>query len=122
MTGALRTLRMTMVLMIAGGLIVWFAEIRNRATLPLYYRPEDVPFRLWLLVGLVQIVAFLPGCSRFGVAILLAVALGINRRTAVIVAILSGIPSLFVNGVLPLVIHGFQTDKWMISELITAAI
>lgn len=119
---SLRTLRMTMVLMIAGGLIVWFAEIRNRATLPLYDRPEDVPFRFWLLIGLVQTVAFLPGCSRFGIAILLAVSLGIGRRTAVTVAILSGMPSLIVNGLLPLVIHGIQPDRWMISELITAAI
>jgi Uncharacterized bacitracin resistance protein len=117
---SIRNLRMTMVLMILGGVISIFGEIHNRNVEPKYTRLEEIPVGFLFLLGLTQIVGFLPGACRFGLAILVAVAFGVERRAAVTLSVFMSLPSLFVCGALPILRNLNKIGGITASELLTA--
>jgi len=82
-----------------GGIaILWIEEVRNRKKSSM-----EISWRLAALIGLAQIAAAgLPGLSRSGVTILLAVFLGVERTAATEFSFLLGVPTLCAAAALKL--------------------
>ena len=119
---SVRTLKLIMVLMVVGGLLQFLFEFRNRKVTARYERLEEVPPAIILLISLLQITGLLPGTCRFGLAILLAVMLGVSKRTAVTLSVFVNLPSLFVFGIIPMIRRIGIVNGILVSELLMAGI
>lgn len=82
------------VLLLVSGLLLYVAEEIGRRTRPL----EELGMPGALLVGLLQVLAVLPGVSRPGAAISGAMLAGITREAATTFALLVSIPMLVFSG------------------------
>ena len=121
-TDSLQNLKLVMVLMIAGGAVVWLSEIRNKNVPVRYELPEDIPVAMILLFGLIPLLSFLPGTCRFGLTILAAVSLGVSRRTALTLAVFFNMPAAIVFGAVPVIRRLFSVGGIAVSELLTASV
>lgn len=119
---SVKNLKLIMVLMIVGGAAQFLFELRNRKIMPRYERLEEVPPAIILLISLLQIIGLLPGTCRFGLAILLAVMLGVSKRTAVTLSVFVNLPSLFVFGIIPMIRRISVVNGILISEMLMAGI
>ncbi|MBR5712527.1 MAG: hypothetical protein IKX54_02930 [Lachnospiraceae bacterium] len=119
---SLRNQRLTVVIMIIGAAVTIFAELRNRTVAWLYERPNEIPPRYLLLAGCAQIVLFLPGASRFGVILLVLMALGAKRSAAVSTAVFLSIPSMLTTSLLWMLRSIGSVTGMQISAMITVMI
>ena len=119
---SIQTLKMTMVITIFGGLMLCLASLRNRRSSGKYEKLEDIPRWLILLLGPVQIVGFLPGASRFGLTIVIAVLFGVQIRNAVNLGVFMSLPAVVVYGVLPIFRNAGSINGIVASEMLTAGV
>ena len=68
-------------MLILGGIVLLFVD-RMATKTPAYDRPEDIPLRTALAIGLCQCVAMIPGVSRSGSTIVGALLMGTSKRAA----------------------------------------
>jgi undecaprenyl-diphosphatase len=80
------------------GLILFLAEKLDKQTRTM----EQIGARDGLLVGLGQACALIPGCSRSGSTLTVALFLGIKREDAARFSFLLGIPAITLSGLLEL--------------------
>lgn len=83
------------VLLLVSGLLLYVAEELGRRTQPL----ESLGLPGALLIGLIQVLAVLPGISRPGTAISGGMLVGLTREAATRFALLLSIPLLVVAGI-----------------------
>lgn len=119
---SLRNLKLTVVTMIAGALLMIFGEFRNRRNAWLFEQTDEIPYRMLLLIGITQIVCFVPGSSRFGVMLLTAIALGVQRKAAVSTAVFLSIPALIISSAVTILGRGGLLSGIEISAVMTVAI
>ena len=93
-TGALRSLWVVAVALIAWSLVLWFAERVGRQD-----RPErDLSLTDAIAIGVAQAVALIPGISRSGATISAGLFRGLDRVTATKLSFFMSIPALFAAG------------------------
>ena len=93
-TGALRSLWVVAVALIAWSLVLWFAERVGRQD-----RPErDLNLTDAIAIGVAQAVALIPGISRSGATISAGLFRGLDRVTATKLSFFMSIPALFAAG------------------------
>jgi len=68
------------VMLVLGGIVLLFVD--RMAGDPRYDRPEDLPLRVALGIGLCQCLAMVPGVSRSGATIVGGLLMGASKRTA----------------------------------------
>lgn len=96
--GPLRSLAVIGIAAIVMGLFLLFAESRNRQTRTL----SNLGAQDGLMVGLGQALALIPGCSRSGSTLTVAMLLNIKREDAARYSFLLGIPAILLSGLLEL--------------------
>ena len=93
-TGALRSLWVVAVALIAWSLVLWVAERVGRQD-----RPErDLNLTDAIAIGVAQAVALIPGISRSGATISAGLFRGLDRVTATKLSFFMSIPALFAAG------------------------
>lgn len=70
------------------GLILYFTELYSKKNRSL----ADITWQVSLIIGLLQMSAFIPGVSRSGITISVAMAFGMNRESSVRFSFLLGAP------------------------------
>ena len=78
------------------GLLLWLADRNGRRNRGEY----DLTLRDVLVIGCAQVLALIPGTSRSGITITLALVLGLTRQAAARFSFLLAIPVIFASGVL----------------------
>jgi len=94
------------------GLLLLFADGRNRQTRDLHV----VGVRDGFLVGLGQCLALIPGCSRSGSTLTVALLLNLKREEAARFSFLLGVPAITLSGLLELkelLNHGLSQSSSM---------
>ncbi len=66
-------------LIVGGGVLLWVDRLKLR---PVYYDATAYPLLTYLLIGLCQCIAMVPGVSRSGATIVSAMLLGADKRSA----------------------------------------
>ena len=94
----LRALWLIAVVSIIMGLLLIVAEVVGKQKRNL----KDLSIKDGLLVGLGQALALIPGCSRSGSTLTVAMLLGLNRADAARFSFLLGIPAVVLSGLLEL--------------------
>jgi len=94
----LRSLNVIGIASIVMGLILFLAEKLDKQSRTM----EQIGARDGLLVGLGQCMALIPGCSRSGSTLTVALLLGIKREDAARFSFLLGIPAITLSGLLEL--------------------
>lgn len=94
----LRALSLIATVSIVMGLLLIVAEIYGSQKRNL----KDLGIKDGLLVGLGQAMALIPGCSRSGSTLTVAMLLGLNRADAARFSFLLGIPAVVLSGLLEL--------------------
>ncbi|MDM1758892.1 MULTISPECIES: undecaprenyl-diphosphate phosphatase [Acinetobacter] len=86
--------------LIVGGLIIWWVE-KNP---PKMDAPEveDISIKQAIYIGLIQVLALIPGTSRSGATLVGGMILGVSRKAATEFSFFLGIPVLVGAGVLDL--------------------
>lgn len=99
------------VLLLVSGLLLYVAEELGRRTRSLAsLNPPGA-----LLIGLLQVLAVLPGISRTGVAVSGGMLVGITREAATRFALLLSIPLLLVDGLWNLSAGPGSTGAWALA-------
>ncbi|AOA57340.1 undecaprenyl-diphosphate phosphatase [Acinetobacter larvae] len=102
--------------LIIGGLIIWWVEKNppkvNAAEV------DNISFKEAFYIGLIQVLALIPGTSRSGATIIGAMMLGVSRKAATEFSFFLGIPVIIGAGLLDLyrnyhVFSGAQ-DWWVL--------
>ncbi len=78
------------------GLLLLFADIKGKQDKSI----NDLNIKSALLIGLAQIFALIPGTSRSGVTMTMALILGLDRLSAAKFSLLIGIPTILGAGLL----------------------
>ena len=73
---------MVAVMLIVYGVLFIMIENRNKGRQPKIASFNELTYRTALLIGMIQILALVPGTSRSGVTILGAILLGTSRHIA----------------------------------------
>lgn len=94
----LRSLELIAIVSIVMGILLVVAEILGNQKKNL----KDLGIKDGLLVGLGQAMALIPGCSRSGSTLTVAMLLGLNRADAARFSFLLGIPAVVLSGLLEL--------------------
>jgi len=68
-----------MMLIIGGGVLLWIDRLRLK---PVYHDATEFPLMTYLIIGLCQCLAMIPGVSRSGATIVSAMLLGADKRSA----------------------------------------
>ena len=66
-------------LIIGGAVLLWIDRLRLR---PVYHDATQFPLKTYLIIGLCQCLAMIPGVSRSGATIVSAMLLGADKRSA----------------------------------------
>ena len=66
-------------LIIGGGVLLWIDRLRLK---PVYHDATQFPLMTYLIIGLCQCLAMIPGVSRSGATIVSAMLLGADKRSA----------------------------------------
>lgn len=83
------------------GLLLWFSDIyaeRKNKNKNKNITTATMGFKLALIIGLSQIIAFIPGTSRSGITITFALFLGLTRKDAANYSFLLSIPLILAAG------------------------
>src|SRR6218665_3293838 len=89
-----RTLALTAVMLIVFGLLLGWAERRGSQTRPI----AQLGIKDGVLLGLAQAMALIPGVSRSGGTITVALLLGMTREAAARFSFLLAIPAVLLSG------------------------
>jgi len=92
--GMLRDVRVIACATIGFGLLLWLAEVRGRRDVEF----EDLSLKGALLIGLAQVLAFVPGTSRSGITITAGRFLGLDAPAAARFSFLLSIPVIAAAG------------------------
>ncbi|MFY0640243.1 MAG: undecaprenyl-diphosphate phosphatase [Bermanella sp.] len=76
------------------GLLLWYADRKQNLTKPI----TDIGFRQAFLIGCAQALALIPGTSRSGITITMAMLLGFDRQAAARFSFLLSIPLILLAG------------------------
>lgn len=101
--------------LIVGGLVIWWVE-KN----PIKVKAEEVEhisLKDAIYIGLIQVLALIPGTSRSGATIIGAMMLGVSRKAATEFSFFLGIPVIVGAGALDL-LNNYQiyqtTEDWTV--------
>jgi undecaprenyl-diphosphatase len=94
------------------GIVLWLADRLGK-------RQRDVGEITWkdvLIIGLVQVLALIPGTSRSGVTISAGLAMGLTRQAAARFSFLLAIPVIFMAGLWQVLkmVSGLEAVNWSI--------
>lgn len=98
--------------MIVFGIILWLADIWGKKLKTI----EGMNWKAALLIGLAQVIAFIPGTSRSGITMTAARALGYTRSESARFSMLMAIPIIGASGsfaFLKLLKEGTGNASWM---------
>lgn len=101
--------------LIIGGLIIWWVE-KNPPKVNAQ-EVENISLKEAIYIGLIQVLALVPGTSRSGATIIGAMMLGVSRKAATEFSFFLGIPVIVGAGLLDLYqsYHVFQgTQDWVV--------
>ncbi|TCM60239.1 undecaprenyl-diphosphatase [Acinetobacter calcoaceticus] len=101
--------------LIVGGLIIWWVEKNPKKVNAV--EVEHISLRQAMYIGLIQVLALIPGTSRSGATIIGAMMLGVSRKAATEFSFFLGIPVIVGAGVLDLYqsYHVFETQQdWLV--------
>lgn len=103
--------------LIAGGLVIWWVEKNPRSiNAP---EVEQISIKQSIYIGLIQILALIPGMSRSGATIIGAMTLGVSRKAATEFSFFLGIPVIVGAGFLDLYqsydVFTTQQDWWVLA-------
>ena len=102
--------------LIVGGLIIWWVEKHPPKINAV--EVEQISIKEAFYIGLIQVLALIPGMSRSGATIIGAMTLGVSRKAATEFSFFLGIPVIVGSGVLDLYqsYHVFDTrlDWWVL--------
>ena len=102
--------------LIIGGFIIWWVEKHPPKINALDV--EHISLKEAIYIGLIQILALIPGMSRSGATIIGAMTLGVSRKAATEFSFFLGIPVIVGAGLLDLYqnyhIFNTQMDWWLI--------
>lgn len=90
----LRTISVIAATSILFGLVLWWADAKAKQNKSLL----DITFSVAIMVGLAQAVALIPGTSRSGITITVALILGLSRTDSARFSFLMSIPVIFLSG------------------------
>lgn len=91
----LRSLLVIAAASIIFGLVLWWCDARGKQTLTL----QNITLSAALLIGIAQAVALIPGTSRSGITMTMALFLGFTRTDAARFSFLLSIPVIVIGGV-----------------------
>ncbi|HFB55407.1 MAG TPA: undecaprenyl-diphosphate phosphatase [Hellea balneolensis] len=97
--------------MIGFGIVLWLADIWGKKT----YMIKDMNWRVALMIGCAQVLAFIPGTSRSGITMTAARALGYTRPESARFSMLMAIPIILAGGsfaFLKLLTDGDVQARW----------
>ena len=86
--------------LIVGGVIIWWVEKNPRKVDAL--EVENISLKEAIYIGLIQVLALIPGTSRSGATIIGAMMLGVSRKAATEFSFFLGIPVIVGAGLLDL--------------------
>lgn len=101
--------------LIVGGLIIWWVE-KNPPKVNAE-EVENISIKEAMYIGLIQVLALIPGTSRSGATIIGAMMLGVSRKAATEFSFFLGIPVIIGAGVLDLYqsYHVFEGQQdWIV--------
>ncbi|HHL42204.1 MAG TPA: undecaprenyl-diphosphate phosphatase [Hellea balneolensis] len=103
--------------MIGFGVVLWLSDIWGREERTV----DDMNWRAALLIGLSQMIAFIPGTSRSGITMTAARSLGFTRKESARFSMLLAIPTILAGGsyaFLKLVKDGDDVAQWQDGVLV----
>jgi undecaprenyl-diphosphatase len=85
---------------------------------------ERINFKIAAVIGLSQILALIPGTSRSGITILSAVALGVDRKTAIAFSFIIGLPLILGSFVFeatqnPEIVSNFFSSEYILIGVVS---
>ncbi|QIO05170.1 undecaprenyl-diphosphate phosphatase [Acinetobacter shaoyimingii] len=97
--------------LIIGGIVIWWVE-KNPPKVNAE-EVENISIKEAIYIGLIQVLALIPGTSRSGATIIGAMMLGVSRKAATEFSFFLGIPVIVGAGVLDLLknYHIYQTGQ-----------
>jgi len=95
-------------MLIVYGVLFIVVENRNTNKKPKITSLEDLDFKTALMIGLIQVLAIIPGTSRSGVTIIGAMLIGVSRYAATEFTFYLAIPVMFGASLVKLVKFGFD--------------
>ena len=97
--------------LIVGGLIIWWVEKHPPKVNAV--EVEDISLKEAIYIGLIQVLALIPGTSRSGATIIGGMMLGVSRKAATEFSFFLGIPVIVGAGLLDLFknYHIYQTTQ-----------
>jgi len=111
--------------LVVGGIVLILVEtLVDKKKLNLHKRLTDVSYKQAFIIGLFQLLAFLPGVSRSGAVIVGMLLLGYKRKDSAEYAFLLGVPTLLGAGGLDLIKHQaiFNGHWTLLSSLLVLAL
>ena len=95
-------------MLIVYGVLFIVVENRNKNKKPKITSLEDLDFKTALMIGLIQVLAIIPGTSRSGATIIGAMLIGVSRYAATEFTFYLAIPVMFGASLVKLVKFGFD--------------
>jgi len=95
-------------MLIVYGVLFIVVENRNTNKKPKITSLEDLDFKTALMIGLIQVLAIIPGTSRSGVTIIGAMLIGVSRYAATEFTFYLAIPVMFGASLVKLIGFGFD--------------
>ncbi|OIO17280.1 undecaprenyl-diphosphatase UppP [Candidatus Kuenenbacteria bacterium CG11_big_fil_rev_8_21_14_0_20_37_9] len=112
----LRSIYIVFLSLIFWGIFLWFSELYNNKQKIKIDGLKKISWLQALLIGLMQVTAFIPGTSRSGITISAGLFAKFDRETAVKFSFLIGLPVILCAGVFQLI--GFASVGINYSEII----
>lgn len=110
-------------LVLGGVVMLLFSSYKKDS--PKHCRIQDIPIPITCVIGLIQVLALIPGFSRSAVTIIAGLWLGLDRKTAVEFSFLSAVPLLFAATIYTFLTasqHQFVLETELITAFICALI
>jgi undecaprenyl-diphosphatase len=110
-------------LVLGGVVMLLFSSYKKDC--PKHCRIQDIPITTACFIGLIQVLALIPGFSRSAVTIIAGLWLGLDRKTAVEFSFLSAVPLLFAATIYTFLTasqHQFVLENELITAFICALI
>lgn len=95
---------------IIGGVIILWAENRQKTKIPVVETVDDLSLKDALKIGFCQCLAMIPGTSRSGATIIGGMFLGVSRKAATEFSFFLGIPTLGAASLYSLLKHRHELD------------
>lgn len=95
---AQRTLLVVGMMLIFWGVVLYIADVVSLRVARTVLRDEKISFSTAMLIGVAQALALIPGTSRSGTSMSVALFLGLDRKTAATFSFLLAIPAILGAG------------------------